>query len=550
MRPKQAYVGPVVESVERARIPPHRFVNSQRGSYIASAIMAYTLGTSSRWSGQTHLDLSTDYTSPENATVVGAIPIGPDVSMMGAFALSSPAVADIDGDGNLEVIVGTSMGIVYAFDARQMYKKAKWPIQMQHPVESRILVEDVVGSTNLEIFVADIGGNVVCFDHEANPIWHRDLAASFNTEEKVMGSSPMTLGDVDGDGLLDIVLVLKIGVDKMFLFAISAITGRDLPNFPIQLDEAAITKSLYKTDKLHHKLTQPLLVDLHAEQSFLDDYLHRNGGPFRAQARKSSKSAGPPHGGYAPGLHIVLPSAQTLYIIEGGSGCSQTVSVGDAVSAMVQVDDVHGTNRLDLVVTTEAGDTITLESASPYHPLNTWNHGELRGRMNGNTHGYSASQGIFVHEQSRQYVDIFGVYVPVTFEIFDNRPNIRNEPDKQVYAVEIRDGTSSKRVLRRNEYKKTGVYTEKVYIPSGPGYYSLSVVLHTSHGLLYEDTFHIGYNVHFMSGFDILLWLPLFIASATIFFCGVKKTNWNDDDFVDDDRNGHNLGILGRTLAS
>ena len=34
-----------------------------------------------------------------------------------AYIYSSPTVVDLDGDRNLEVIVGTSMGFIYVFDA-------------------------------------------------------------------------------------------------------------------------------------------------------------------------------------------------------------------------------------------------------------------------------------------------------------------------------------------------------------------------------------------------------------------------------------------------
>jgi len=213
------------------------------------------------------------------------------------------------------------------------------------------------------------------------------------------------------------------------------------------------------------------------------------------------------------------------------------------------VDDVHGTNKLDLVVATESGNIVTLESMASYHPLNTWTHGEVRGRSNLHAHGYSASQGIFVHEVSRQFRDVFGVYVPVTFEIFDNRPNIQNEPNRRKYVVEIRDGSSWKRLLWRQEYTEPGVYTDRVYVRYGPGYYTLFVTMRTSHGLIYEDTFSIGYNVKFLDGFGTLLWLPLLVASAAILLCGAKKTNWDDEEF-DGGRDGHSMGILGRALPT
>jgi hypothetical protein len=519
----------------------------KRGMYVANAIMVYQFGETPRWGRQEHLDLSGDHSAPVNTTLVGSIPLLVDTTKMGAFALSSPTVADIDGDGTMEVLLGTSMGFVYAMDARNLYTKENFPIQFQKGIEHRILVEDVLGDTNLELFVADVGGNVVCLDHKGNKLWHRDLASTQGAKSHVLASSPMVLGDVNGDGILDVVMFMKIRVfnkpDAHFLFALAADTGKDLPNFPVRIWSVSKDQRRrgvrYYEEAIHQKLPAPLLVDLHADQSFLKDYLHRNGAKYTKPVPNPTDK--PRHGGNAGGLHIVQPVESNLIIMEAASGCFQSISIGDEILAMVQADDVHGTNSLDLVVSTASGNIVTLESQSPFHPLNVWNNGEMRGRTNSFAHGYSASQGIFVHEISRQFRDIFGVYVPVTFEIFDNRPNIQNEPDKRVYNVEIREGTS--RTLFRKTYAVTGVYTERVYIPYGPGYYAVSVVLKTTHGLVYEDIFHLGYNVNYMGGFGLLLWLPLVIASACILLCGTSKSHWDDDDYVGDGRNG-GQGIL------
>ena len=523
----------------------------QRGMYLANAIMVYQYGDAPRWGRQEHLDLSADHSAPINTTLVGTIPLQQDNTKMGAFALASPTVADLDGDGSVEVIMGTSMGLLYVLDARNLYARDGWPVQFRRGIETRVLVEDVRDDTNLEIFVADVGGTVACLNHKGEKLWHRHLVDSIapdGPDASIIAASPMVLGDVDGDGMLDLVQLLQIrvagGVGRLYLFAMSADTGKYLNSYPKRIDK---TEDQPKTDSQEfviQKLPAPLLVDLHSDQSWLESYLHRGGTSF-AKPSLSRPGGKVPHGGPNVGLHIVFPVENSIVVMEGASGCAQTISIGDEVLAMVQADDVHGTGGLDLVITTGSGNVITLESPAAFHPLNVWNNGEMRGRTNAFAHGYSASQGIFVHDVSREYRDIFGVYIPVTFEIFDNRPNIRNEPDKKVYFVEIRVGTSQP--IFRKTYNKVGVFTERMYIPHGPGYYQVTAMLKSTHGIIYEDTFHLGYNVNYMKGFGFMLWLPLLLASIAIFLCGTKKTQWDDEGYDGDDFNG-SQGILGGPL--
>lgn len=67
------------------------------GKYVASSIYAFNLDTKQvKWKAE--LDLSTDNGN------------------FRAYIYSSPTVVDLDGDGYLNVLVGTSFGLFYVLD--------------------------------------------------------------------------------------------------------------------------------------------------------------------------------------------------------------------------------------------------------------------------------------------------------------------------------------------------------------------------------------------------------------------------------------------------
>lgn len=540
-----------------------------RGRYVANAIMGYNLRWK-YWSIQEVLDLSTDWSAPLGDIVSGGTaPINSDAhSGMGAWALATPIAVKLDGSDKNHLIVGTSMGLVYALEAQWHGIKSGWPVQMRHPVEQKVLVEDVVGNTNLEVFVVSTGGDLVSLNGNGEVLWARNLLRVDETVAGgakalvVRGTSPMSMGDVEGTGRLAIVVAAMIAsterqhlhrpdkheVLEHRLYAIDAVTGDDLEHFPIALSKGANLST-------SSPMPQPLLIDLHEDQRHWLNQIHgiyedidtiRQINRLAAANTIVSELSQPrPHGGAGRGVHIVQPLGSTLFIVEGSTACSQVVDVGDTVPAMVQADDVHGTGGLDLVVTTSRGEILTLESdVVSYHPLNVWNAGVTRapGSSNAQAHGFSSTQGIFVHPMSRVWRDILGVYVPITFEIFDRRQNITNEPNRQVYEVEVRAGMSAKRTIFFRSYNTTGVYTERIQIPYGPGYYSLTVLLRTTHGIVYEDTFHIGFNVDYMGGLWLIVWLPLVLASIPMLMFK-RKPNWEEDE----DYGGSRSGILGRS---
>jgi hypothetical protein len=173
----------------------------QRGRYVANAILGYNLRWK-YWSVQEVMDLSTDWSAPLGDIVKGGTT--PTTSNayrgMGAFALASPTTVNLDASDKQHILVGTSMGLVYAMEVTWHNNKKGWPVQMRHPVEQRVVVEDVVGNTNLEVFVVDTGGDIVSLDADGEVLWARNLLWDDENDLGrdqvivVTGTSPMSLG--------------------------------------------------------------------------------------------------------------------------------------------------------------------------------------------------------------------------------------------------------------------------------------------------------------------------------------------------------------------
>ncbi|PNH12688.1 hypothetical protein TSOC_000387 [Tetrabaena socialis] len=103
------------------------------GKYVASSIAVFDLRTrTEKW--VQHLDLSTDSTTYK------------------AYAYSSPTLVDLNGDGKLEVVVGTSMGFLYVLDHTGSPLPG-WPVQMGE-IQGQPLVADINNDGELEIFAS------------------------------------------------------------------------------------------------------------------------------------------------------------------------------------------------------------------------------------------------------------------------------------------------------------------------------------------------------------------------------------------------------------
>ncbi|KAL5983260.1 Protein DEFTIVE IN EXINE FORMATION 1 [Asimina triloba] len=138
------------------------------GKYIAGAIVVFNLETKQvKWT--TQLDLSTD------------------TSKYRAYIYSSPTVVDLDGDGTLDILFGTSFGLFYVLDHHGKVRE-KFPLAMAE-IQSAVVAADINDDGKIELVTTDAHGNVAAWTAKGDEIWE----------------SP-TVGDVDGDGHTDIVV--------------------------------------------------------------------------------------------------------------------------------------------------------------------------------------------------------------------------------------------------------------------------------------------------------------------------------------------------------
>ncbi len=135
--------------------------------------------------------------APEKPTTKGQVLWQMD---MKSDLKGSGALADLDGDGVLEIVFGSYFGEqhVYCLDAAT--GKKHW----QHasdggPLDASIALCDIDGDKKLETFSADSGsGSLYCLGHDGKPKFTIKLPSGTD--------SPCAIADLDGDGSLELVV--------------------------------------------------------------------------------------------------------------------------------------------------------------------------------------------------------------------------------------------------------------------------------------------------------------------------------------------------------
>jgi len=141
----------------------------------------------------------------------------------------SPAIGDIDGDGGLEVIVGSWDYRVYAWHADGTVAPG-WPRVTGGPMYCSPALGDLDGDGDLEVVAHSSDHKVYAWHGDATPV------AGWPQATGTIGyyaDGPPALGDIDGDGSLEVVA----GGDDNLLYAWHG-NGAPVAGWPLPLPDA------------------------------------------------------------------------------------------------------------------------------------------------------------------------------------------------------------------------------------------------------------------------------------------------------------------------
>ncbi|XP_008798965.1 protein DEFECTIVE IN EXINE FORMATION 1-like isoform X1 [Phoenix dactylifera] len=396
--------------------------------YVASGIVVFNLDTKQvKWTAD--LDLSIDTGS------------------FRAYIYSSPTVVDLDGDGCMDILVGTSYGLFYILDHHGKVRE-KFPLEMAE-IQGPVVAADINDDGKIEIVTADTHGNVAAWTAQGDEIWEVHL-------KSLIPQGP-TVGDVDGDGYTDVVVPTISGN----IYVLSGRDGSLVHPFP------------YRT---HGRvMSQVLLVDL---------------------SRGNEKSKG---------LTLVTTSFDGyLYLIDGATSCADVVDIGETSYSMVLADNIDGGDDLDLIVSTMNGNVFCFSTSSPHHPLKEW-RSPNQGR---NNVAYQHNrEGIYVSHASRAFRDEEGKHFWVEMEIVDKYrvPSGSQGPYNVTTTLLVPGNYQGERRIAVNQvYKQPG--KQRVKLPTVPVRTTGSVLVEMvdKNGLYFSDEFSLTFHMHF---YKLLKWL-------------------------------------------
>ena len=213
-----------------------------------------------------------------------------------ARTYGSPTLADVDGDGRLDIVVGTFVGLLHVVRGDTGDALPGWPKRLGQ-IEGRVVAADVDSDGEKELVVCDARGIVTVFKANGIKLWEKDTTSRIS-----IGAS---VGDIDGDGALEIVAGTASGA----VHAFRAKDGTALSGWPVYVSD---------------KILAPIVLT-----------------KFRPEKR---------------GLDILVAAHNgELNVLDGLATCRDVVNVSEAIYAAPLVTSFANFGALDVVLSTMEG---------------------------------------------------------------------------------------------------------------------------------------------------------------------------------------------------
>ncbi|KAF5953666.1 hypothetical protein HYC85_006522 [Camellia sinensis] len=466
------------------------------GKYVAGGIVVFNLDTKQvKWTAQ--LDLSTD------------------TGKFRAYVYSSPTVVDLDGDGNLDILVGTSYGLFYVFDHKvwdvlirfcilfnntvsiiyyyldYYFSKTLKPKfltytivnrQASHPFDTHRASRQQSQSTHTKPpqSQSSLGSPSLVGHHRASK-----LREKFPLEmAEIQGA--VVAADINDDGKIELVTTDTHGNVAAWTAQGKEIWERHLKSLVPQGASVGDVDGDGHTDVVVPTLSGNVYVLSGKDGSDIRPYPYRTHGRVMNQQTRGEKE----------GLTIVTTSFDGyLYLIDGPTSCADVVDIGETSYSMVLADNVDGGDDLDLVVATMNGNAWRVHNQGRNNVANRFNR-----------------QGIYISPSSRAFRDEEGKNFWVEIEIIDKYrfPSGSQAPYNVTTTLLVPGNYQGERTMKQNKiFDRAGKYKIKLPTVGVRTTGTVLVEMVDKNGLHFSDEFSLTFHMYYYKLLKWLLVLPM-----------------------------------------